>query len=344
MLWCHARSVSTLLTSQQYSVHNGRNWGGIFLSFMIIMLGRLSHRSMSSVSLLPPPVSRLPHPTAEVYLIGSSHDSTLAAQALRELQGDLKEKEPLALGLELCYGRINRMKFVKSEDIKALWQFSKDNPTTQLHALDVSPGEAAKEVFRDMPLVGIMRVAWYVIMRRLLSPLAERVLLWRILYYPTVERMPVVDEWIMRWRVPTPVMKIIRSMMATASTVDDIRDAIEKKYPPSKERTSYLQDSTLDPKGYIQLCDQYKIDKRLQEVVIDMRDEYMYRALWRLACKHNRVIAVVGENHVKGIHRRWMANDTGKRLSLGSGSGLRKFKFEEAGVMKQWLVMELLKQ
>ncbi|EER11953.1 hypothetical protein Pmar_PMAR019055 [Perkinsus marinus ATCC 50983] len=237
--------------------------------------------------------------------------------ALRELQGDSKEKEPLALGLELCYGRINRMKFVKSKDIKALWQFSKDNPTTQLHALDVSPGEAAKEVFRDMPLVGIIRVAWYVIMRRLLSPLAERVLLWRILYYPTVERMPVVDEWIMRWRVPTPVMKIIRSMMATASTVDDIRDAIEKKYPPSKERSSYLQDSTLDPMGYIQLCDKYKIDKRLQEVVIDMRDEYMYRALWRLACKHNRVIAVVGENHVKGIHKRWMANDTGKRLSPG---------------------------
>ncbi|KAF4690573.1 hypothetical protein FOZ60_017182 [Perkinsus olseni] len=282
-----------------------------------------------------------------VYLIGSRHDSTRAARSLQQLHkdDDTQEAAPLALGLELCHGRIGRMKLVKSKDIKALWQLwsqsrCSDSTSTpiisSLHALDVSPGEAAKEVFRDMPLMGIIRVAWYVTLRRVLSPLAERVLVWRLIYCSEVEQ-PLLDKWLMKWRVPRPIMKMARSM--AGRPIDDIREAIGMKYPP-KERYSYIRDAALDTAGYMSLCERYNVDKRLQEVVIDMRDEYMYRSLWRLASRYKRVAAVVGENHIDGVERRWKM----KVESSTWSKNMRRFKFEEAGVFKQWLLMELLKQ
>ncbi|KAF4725821.1 hypothetical protein FOZ63_029995 [Perkinsus olseni] len=121
----------------------------------------------------------------------------------------------------------------------------------------------------------------------------------------------------MKWRVPRPIMKMARSM--AGRPIDDIREAIGMKYPP-KER--------------------YNVDKRLQEVVIDMRDEYMYRSLWRLASRYKRVAAVVGENHIYGVERRWKM----KVESSTWSKNMRRFRFEEAGVFKQWLFMELLNQ
>ncbi|KAF4722167.1 Mitochondrial GTPase [Perkinsus olseni] len=132
-------------------------------------------------------------------------------------------------------------------------------------------------------------------------------------------------------------MKMARSM--AGRPVDDIREAIGMKYPP-KERYSYIRDAALDTAGYMSLCEGYNVDKRLQEVVIDMRDEYMYRSLWRLASRYKRVAAVVGENHIDGVERRWKM----KVESSTWSKNMRRFKFEEAGVFKQWLLMELLKQ
>ncbi|KAF4676627.1 choline dehydrogenase 7 [Perkinsus chesapeaki] len=111
----------------------------------------------TAAGILPEGVKQLPHPTSTVYLLGSRHDSSAAANALYKIEEDnhhhpkasSSSSSSLALGLELCHGRINRMRFVNSKDIKALWQFSHTCKSSliTLHALDVSPGEAAKEVY-----------------------------------------------------------------------------------------------------------------------------------------------------------------------------------------------------
>ena len=229
-----------------------------------------------------------------IHLIGSLHSRSDCVSSLKALDSTHVFIETTREVLGLL--RRKESHSPRLVDLPALVQYA-DQMNIELCPVDTDLNDICGRVFGDMSFPHKLQLWKYVILRRFLSPLAN-------LTFMIAAKNPkttMMDPFIARWAMSSSLMQGYREMVKQGATEDDLHQALQL----SQDTSSFLVSPESDPASFVNLCQMTNIDKRLHEVIIDYRNDYMsdrIRRTLNTLPDGSVCTVIVGRNHMQGMH------------------------------------------
>ena len=227
-----------------------------------------------------------------IHLVGSVHSTTeslmrvkkispshVFVEATRDLIGLVRSRGPYSSNLR---------------DLPSIIRYTEEG-RIPIHGIDTSSSELAGKVFDGLSRLDRARLWRYILAHRLLSPLAFRAFD-QIIH----DKVSTLDAFVARWALSPSLISEVRSRIVSGLSEEDIVKFIESR----QNISSFLCSSDYDPEIYVHLCKLTGIDKRLQSVIIDYRNDYMchqIRRILRTIPPESVCAVVVGQNHISGM-------------------------------------------
>ena len=265
-----------------------------------------------------------------VHLVGSVHSASNALSDVRSIS-------PTHLFLEATRDVIGLIKRNPKHsprllDLPALVDYA-ECTRIPLHAIDASSPSLAHRVMNGLSERDKFRVWSYIASRQVFAPLANLA----FIAYLDSQRSPL-DTLIARWGISRELLADARRHIESGNSVGEVPALIESR----QDSTSFLADPAYDPGAYIDLCERTGIDRRLQSVVIDYRNDYMCNQIRRVVRSlpgASVCAVVVGKNHIEGMTQNLLHGMDYVPASLaGSPTDSTKSPF-----MDQLLLAQLLR-
>lgn len=179
-------------------------------------------------------------------------------------------------------------------DLPSVVRYCEDS-RTPLHAIDTSVSDISIRVFSCMSVYDKTLLWKYALQSALCVPLAH------ILFVSIVNReRSNLDSFVTRWAVPKTLLEDCRRVIGSGGNAETLMALLQKR----QDVASFLASPDYDHTAYTELCERTCIDKMLQSVVIDYRNDFMchqVRRIVRTIPEGSLCAVVVGKNHVEGM-------------------------------------------
>lgn len=232
-------------------------------------------------------------PGRTLFLIGSVHSTSDCLASLGRIAPKVVFLETTQEVLGLL--RRNEHHSPRLVDLPALLKFA-DSSAIDIRPVDVGMSELCSRIFEGLS-GGHKLELWKFVSKRVLHTPFARLAFSRVLRN---ESSDYLQAYVHRWLISHALTRRTRECLAQGGTEDDARKIIEE----AQSTSSFLASPDSDPEAFMELCKLTGIDERLQQFIIDFRNDYMCERIRRtLNTLPDGTVcaAVVGKNHVAGM-------------------------------------------